>query len=97
MDQLLIGHAGEQGHHGDLGVGSVQLLTGAQHRGLGALEQEEHLGRNPFNQKNISCQTETTAATNISTPTHQIAMKFSINICTTTRCLKNQMSLSPHE
>lgn len=28
MDQLLVGHAGEQGHHGDLGVGSAQLLTG---------------------------------------------------------------------
>lgn len=64
VDQLLIGHAGEQGHHGDLGVGSVQLLTGAQIRGLGTLEQEEHLGNqqihshavSPFHQKNIRCR-----------------------------------------
>ena len=28
MDQLLVSHAGEQGHHGDLSVGSAQLLTG---------------------------------------------------------------------
>lgn len=45
VDQLLIGHAGEQGHHGDLGVGTTQLLTGAQHRGLCTLEQEEYLGK----------------------------------------------------
>lgn len=38
VDQLLIGHACEQGHHGDLSVGSAQLLTGAQHWGLGTLE-----------------------------------------------------------
>lgn len=43
VDQLLISHAGEQGHHGDLSIGSVHLLTGAQHWGLCTLEQEEHL------------------------------------------------------
>ncbi|KAG7239209.1 hypothetical protein INR49_029962 [Caranx melampygus] len=45
VDQLLVSHAGEQGHHGDLGVGSAQLLTGTQYRGLGTLEQEKHLGK----------------------------------------------------
>lgn len=38
VDQLLIGHTCEQGHHCDLGVGSAQFLTGAQHWGLGTLE-----------------------------------------------------------
>ena len=55
MDQLLVGHAGEQGHHGDLGVGLVHLLTGAQYRRLGTLEQEEHLGKERGKQKNIGC------------------------------------------
>lgn len=45
VDQLLVSHAGEQGHHGDLGVGSAHLLTGAQYRGLCTLEQEKHLGK----------------------------------------------------
>lgn len=43
MDQLLVGHAGEQRHHGDLGVGSAHLLTGTQYRGLSTLEQEKDL------------------------------------------------------
>ena len=43
VDQLLVRHAGEQRHHGDLCVGAADLLTGAQHRGLRALEQQEHL------------------------------------------------------
>lgn len=43
MDQLLVGHVCEQGHHGDFGVGSVQLLTRAQQWGLCTLELEEYL------------------------------------------------------
>ena len=46
MDQLLVGHAGEQGHHGDLGVGSTQLLTRTQGGRLRPLEQHQHLFQN---------------------------------------------------
>lgn len=53
MDQLLVSHAGEQCHYGDLGVGSAQLLTGAQHWGLSTLEQEEHLAKQQTNSRKI--------------------------------------------
>jgi len=43
VDQLLVGHAGEQGHHGDLGVGPVHLLPRGQYRRLRPLEHQEHL------------------------------------------------------
>lgn len=49
MDQLLVGHAGEQRHHGDLGVGSAQLLSGAEHWGLSTLKQEENLKNQQYN------------------------------------------------
>lgn len=48
MDQLLVSHVCEQGHHGDFSVGSTQLLAGAQHRGLGPLELEEYLAKRQF-------------------------------------------------
>ncbi len=53
VDQLLIGHAGEQCHDGDFGVGSAQLLTGAQHRRFSTLEQEEHLRKQQINSQSI--------------------------------------------
>lgn len=48
VDQLLVGHVCEQGHHGDFGVGSTELLAGAQHRGLGPLKLEEYLAKQQF-------------------------------------------------
>lgn len=48
MDQLLVGHVCEQGHHGDFGVGPTELLAGAQHRGLGPLKLEEYLAKQQF-------------------------------------------------
>lgn len=49
VDQLLVSHVGEQGHHGDFGVGSTQLLTGAQQWGLCTLELEEDLTKQRMN------------------------------------------------
>lgn len=49
MDQLLVCHAGEQCHHGDLGVGSAHLLSGAEHWGLSTLKQEENLKNQQYN------------------------------------------------
>lgn len=49
MDQLLVSHVCEQGHHGDFGVGSTQLLTGAQQWGLCTLELEEDLTKQRMN------------------------------------------------
>lgn len=57
MDQLLVGHVCEQGHHGDFGVGPTQLLTGAQQRGLGTLELEEDLAKQRVNNPSVISQT----------------------------------------
>lgn len=49
MHELLVCHAGEQCHHGDLGVGSAHLLSGAEHWGLSTLKQEENLKNQQYN------------------------------------------------
>lgn len=49
MDQLLVSHAGEQRHHGHLGVGSAHRLSGAEHWGLSTLKQEENLKNQQYN------------------------------------------------
>lgn len=49
VDQLLVSHVCEQGHHGDFGVGSTQLLTGAQQWRLCTLELEEYLTKQWMN------------------------------------------------
>lgn len=49
VDQLLVSHVCEQGHHGGFGVGSTQLLTRAQQWGLCTLELEEYLTKQPKN------------------------------------------------
>lgn len=54
VDQLPISHAGEQCHHGDLGVRSAQLLARAQNGGFCTLEQEEHLWRQQVNSDTIN-------------------------------------------
>lgn len=45
VDQLLVGHAGEQGHDGDLGVRPTELLAGTQDWRLRLLQQQQHLGK----------------------------------------------------
>ena len=43
VDQLLVGHAGEQRHHADLRVRPVHLLPRGQHGRLRPLQDQEHL------------------------------------------------------
>lgn len=61
MDQLLVCHAGEQRHHGDLGVGSAHLLSGAEHWGLSTLKQEQNLKNQQYNKVEPDRENDTVA------------------------------------